>query len=133
MHKLPRAVQPSVAHTIHVSGQADHMQLDNQFIAYLSECGYTRHCVLVRMRLYTSLRTCQNAAIHVIAYLSECGYTRHCVLVGMRLYTALRTCRYAAIHGIAYLSECGYTRHCVLVGMRLYTSTSPVASLKLLL
>ena len=52
MHKLPRAVQPSVAYTI--SGQAVHMQLYNQFIAYLSECGYTRH-----------LRTCQNAAIHV--------------------------------------------------------------------
>ena len=51
MHKLPHAVQPSVAHTI--SGQAEHMQLDNQFIAYLSEYSYT------------SLRTCRNAAVHV--------------------------------------------------------------------
>ena len=74
------------------------------------------------MRLYTSLGTCRNAAIHVIGYLSECGYTRHWVLVGMRLYTSLGTCRYAAIHVIAYLSVCGYTCHCVVVGMRLYTS-----------
>ena len=52
MHKLPHAVQPNVAHTI--SGQAQHMLLDNQFIAYLSVCGCTRHCVLVGLRLYTS-------------------------------------------------------------------------------
>ena len=106
MHKLSHAVQPSIAH-------AEHMQLDIQFIAYLSDCGYTRHlctcriaaihvtCVLVGLWLYTSL-----------AYLSDCGYTRH-----------LRTCRIAAIHvtcvlvrlwlytSLAYLSDCGYTRH----------------------